>query len=74
VLHALLMDALWRAIGDPHAHGGEGCRQRPFGSSTPVDASPLRGGENVFSRRGELLQECRDRKGSRRGRMMGVRC
>ena len=43
--HALLMDALWRTIGDPHAHGGEGGRQRPFGSFTPADASPLCGGE-----------------------------
>jgi hypothetical protein len=50
VLHALLMDALWRTIGDPHAHGGEGGRQRPFGSFTPADTSPLCGGENVFSR------------------------
>ena len=24
VLRALLMDALWRTIGDPHAHSGEG--------------------------------------------------
>ncbi len=31
VLHALVMDALWRTIGDEHAHGGEGGRQRPFG-------------------------------------------
>src|SRR5215471_7079617 len=55
VLHALLMDALWRTIGDPHAHGGEGGRQGPFGSFTPADASPLCGGENVFSRRGKLI-------------------
>jgi hypothetical protein len=55
VLHALVMDALWRTIGDPHAHGGEGSRQRPFGSLAPADASPLCGGENVFSRRGELI-------------------
>src|ERR1700722_6522239 len=40
-LHALVMDALWRTIGDPHAHGGEGSRQRPFGSLAPADASPL---------------------------------
>ena len=32
VLHAVVMDALWRTIGDPHAHGGEGGRQRLFGS------------------------------------------
>src|ERR1700722_10428275 len=55
VLHALVMDALWRTIGDPHAYGGEGSRQRPFGSLAPADASPLCGGENVFSRRGELI-------------------
>ena len=55
MLHALVMDALWRTIGDPHPHGGEGGRQRPFGSFTPADASPLCGGENVFSRRGELI-------------------
>ena len=55
VLHALVMDALWRTIGDPHAHGGEGSRQRPFGSLAPADASPLCGGENVFSRRGQLI-------------------
>ena len=55
VLHALVMDALWRTIGDPHAHGGEGGRQRPFGSFTPADASPLRGGGNVFGGRGELI-------------------
>ena len=51
VLHAPLMDALWRTIGDPHAHGGEGGRQTPFGAFTPADASPLCGGENLFSRR-----------------------
>src|SRR6202021_212276 len=55
VLHALVMDALWRTIGDPHAYGGEGSRQSPFGSLAPADASPLCGGENVFSRRGELI-------------------
>src|ERR1700733_11674976 len=55
VLHALVMDALRRTIGDPHAYGGEGSRQRPFGSLAPADASPLCGGENVFSRRGELI-------------------
>jgi hypothetical protein len=49
------MDALWRSIGDPQAHGGEGGGQRPFGSLTPADASPLCGGENVFGRRGELI-------------------
>ena len=55
VLHPLLMDALGRTIGDPHAHGGEGGRQRTFGSFAPTDASPLRGGEHVFSRRGKLI-------------------
>jgi hypothetical protein len=30
VLHALLMDALWRTIGDPHAHGGEGGAKGPL--------------------------------------------
>jgi hypothetical protein len=53
VLHALVMDAVWRTIGDAHAHGCEGRRQRSFGSFTPADASPRRGGEDVFSRRGE---------------------
>src|SRR5277367_861700 len=57
VLHALLMDALWRTIGDEHAHGGEGRRQRSFGSFTPADASPLCGGEHVFGRRGELIRD-----------------
>jgi hypothetical protein len=47
VLHALVMDALWRTIGDPHPHGGEGGRQRPFGSFTPADASPLCGVSEV---------------------------
>src|SRR5271168_4486403 len=51
VLHPLLMDALGRTIGDPHAHGGEGGRQGTFGSFAPADASPLRGGKHVFSRR-----------------------
>src|SRR6202167_2760401 len=55
VLHPLLMDALGRTIGDPHAHGGEGGRQRTFGSFAPADASPLRGGEHVFGRRGKLI-------------------
>jgi hypothetical protein len=64
VLHALLMDALWRTIGDPHAHGGEGSRQEPFGSFTPADAPPRCGGENVFSRRGELIGNM-----ARRGRL-----
>src|SRR6201995_2498695 len=55
VLHALVVDALWRTIGAPHAHGGEGGRQRPFGSFTPADAPPLCGGENVFGTLGELI-------------------
>ena len=42
-------------IGDPHAHGGEGGRQGTFGSFAPADASPLRRGEHVFSRRGKLI-------------------
>src|SRR5271170_6775022 len=57
VLHALLMDALWRTIGDPHTHGGKRGRQSPFGSFTPGHASPLRLGEPVFGRRGELIRD-----------------
>ena len=41
-------DALWRTIGNPHAHGGEGGRQRPFGSFAQVDASPLRGDDDLL--------------------------
>jgi hypothetical protein len=59
VLHALVPDALRGTIGDPHAHGGEGGRQRPFGSFTPGHASPLRLGEHVFGRRGELIRDVR---------------
>ena len=51
MLHALVADALRRPVGDAHADGGEGGGQRPLGSLTPTDASPLCGGENVFGRR-----------------------
>src|ERR1700690_355777 len=55
VLHALVMDALWRTIGDPHPQGGEGGRQRSLGSFTPADASPLRLREHGFRGSGKLI-------------------
>ena len=51
VLRALVMDVLRWTVGDPHADGGEGGRQRPLGSLAPADAPPLRRRKHVLSRR-----------------------
>ena len=64
MLCASSTNPLWRAIGDPHAHGGEAGRQSASGSPTPTDLPPLGFFEHGVGGRGSDIGHVPDVSGA----------
>src|SRR5437879_9047637 len=56
MLLTLVLDALWRPVGDPHANGGKACLQSAPGPQPPTHIFPLGVSKHVFRRRRQQIR------------------